>query len=53
MIANLLYAIGAICLILGICALVGLLHLPATMLLIIAVVCLVVGYFLSRRPTAL
>lgn len=49
MISNILLAIGVICLILAICAFVGLVALPATTLLIIAVVCIVLGYFL-RGP---
>ena len=49
MISNVLLAIGLICLILAICAFVGLLSLPATTLLVIAIICLVAGYVLRGR----
>ena len=49
MISTALLAIGLICLVLAICAFVGLLSLPASTLLIIAIVCLIAGYVLRGR----
>lgn len=49
MIANLLLAVGVICLILGLLALFGVVSLPASTLLIVAVIALVIGYFMRGR----
>lgn len=49
MISNLLLAIGVICLIVAILAFAGVLTAPATTLLIVAIVCIVAGYFLRGR----
>lgn len=46
MITTLLLAIGAICLVLGILALLSVVSLPASTLLIVAVICLIAGIVL-------
>ena len=51
MLSNLLYAIAVICAVLCVLALLGVIGLPWPTLLVVAIICAVLAYFLSGRPS--